>query len=342
MEAGADGWPHVLQDAAEWMVQLIVTGLLFALPAASILLAGWRKALRAPSSLALGLAFTILVGTLLWWFGDDLLLGNIVTANGMLYSGTEALGSRPEILTATVCGVLKFVLAVTGTVTAATLFENLRSRRWETAPDSHPAVDRDAPSLRPFAFVFLPPCLAYAAAVFYRGILFDRYLLLLLPALIIPLLRHCQRKVRDAVPAAAWMVAGLFALYGIATTHDYLAAGRARLQAASALTAAGIPRTSITAGLEYDGWTELEHSGHIADADFPDEDAEDSGAPQPGRRYPVSPPFWFWAKTPSIDPVYIVAYSRLPELRDAAFAPVGYRAWLPPFHRQVFTQVARR
>jgi hypothetical protein len=175
----------------------------------------------------------------------------------------------------------------------------------------------------------------------YRGYLFDRYLIPLLPALAIPLLWHWQRRAGPWVPQAAWAVVGLLALYGVATTHDYLAAGRARLQAATRLTSAGIPRAKITAGFEYDAWTELEVSGRIADQDFPDED--DPAAAALAQRYPVFPPYWFWAHTPSIDPVYFVTYSRLPKLRDlAGFPPILYRAWAPPFRRQVFTQVAAR
>lgn len=44
--------------------------------------------------------------------------------------------------------------------------------------------------------------------------------------------------------------------------------------------------------------------------------------------------------TPSIDPVYFVMYSRLGGLDDSSFPPARYRAWLPPFDRQVVTQVA--
>ena len=114
----------------------------------------------------------------------------------------------------------------------------------------------------------------------------------------------------------------------MAITHDYLAGGRAKLRAAAALTAAGIPRTEITAGLEYDAWTELETTGVIrqrSDAEM----AYPKGLPQ----------FWFWRDTPSIAPRYFVAYSRLKELRDAPFEPVAYTTWLPPFHRRLYTQV---
>jgi hypothetical protein len=81
--------------------------------------------------------------------------------------------------------------------------------------------------------------------------------------------------------------------------------------------------------MEYDGWTELEHTGYIVPL-----------GEVKGRvfRYPAAIPWWIWEAGPSIDPVYFVTYSRVPGLRDAPFPVISYRAWLPPFHRQVLTQ----
>ena len=158
----------------------------------------------------------------------------------------------------------------------------------------------------------------------------DRYLLPLPPFLVIPLLWHYQQRIQQRVPPVGWVVLGVLAAYGVATTHDYLAAGRARLGAASALVANGVPRTWITAGLEYDGWTQIEQTGHITD---------DRIELPPGvYRPPISPDYWFWKSTPSIEPRCFVIYSPHPSLIDSPFPPVRYTAWLPPFRRQVFTQ----
>jgi hypothetical protein len=178
----------------------------------------------------------------------------------------------------------------------------------------------------------IPPCLIYTLAIVYRAavdeLLFDRYLIVILPVLTIPLLWHYQHAFRKSPHWAGWAVIGVFAWYGVSTTHDYMAASRARLQAATALTAAGIPRTRITAGLEYDGWTQSEHP------------APTPGGAKADRPYPIDPEYWFRGYTPSIDPLYFVAYSRLDGLRDTRFRPVPYTAWTPPFHRWVYTQIA--
>jgi hypothetical protein len=129
------------------------------------------------------------------------------------------------------------------------------------------------------------------------------------------------------------------ALYGVAATHDYFAASRARRQAAEALAAAGIPRTDITVGLESDAWAELETTGHIAAAVVPAENTN-RGRTRPKPANTRAPEGWFWRKAPSIGAAYFVTYSRFTDLKDA-IPPVPYRTWLPPAGRFVFAQVRR-
>ena len=314
--------PGTIEDGVESLVRIALGCLLLILPVLALHLTGWRK--WTPFALAFGLLSSGALLGALWWFEDDLLLGNIITSTGMLRQGTELLGAKPEILTAPARFLLGVAVFAGGAVTAAALWDSLRWWRWLR--------------LRQFAFLYGPACLVYTAAILYRAVayqvLFDRYLIVLLPALIVPLLWHFQRRIRETPPALGWVVMGLFALYGVAATHDYLAAGRARVRAATAVAATGVLRTHISGGMEYDGWTELEQTGHVLNVSF-------SADPKPApHRYLVSPPYWFWAKTPSLDPAYMVTYSRLPGLVDAAFPPIQYTTWLPPFHREVFTQKA--
>lgn len=333
----------------------------FLLPATLIYFAGLLKGHRVLFRMALVLLISgaILVLRFLLPGGAGLLLGNIVTTHGVLGVGTEAMGFKPVTLPALIRPLLIVLCDFGAGAALAVLIERylLRlqiARKPQTSPN---ILD-----LRLFATLFAPACLAYALAIMCRGIPADRYLIPLLPALVIPLLWQYQQRIRNTPPTLGWILVGLFALYGVATTHDYLAAGRARKAAASALTANGIPRTSITAGLEYDGWTELEHSGRLIDADFvsgqESSHAANHSLPQSGppyrifvrsangtvslspNMYPVPVPSGFLANFPSIAPVYVVAYSRLPGLIDATFPPIHYRAWLPPFDRQVVTQIA--
>ena len=343
------GWfvrqPHAARDlllhrlpwraAAVYALWVGLAGLLFILPTLVIHLADWRKRLRAPLSLAAGLLLPAAgLAVLHWRLKKELLLGDIVTQNGILWPQTMEIGVKPEILPAPVRGVLAALVVVGAGFTAAALFEGWRWPRWTSLASAFRPAAPDAESSFWLMRLSAPACFVYTLAILYRGP-FDRYLIPLLPFLVSPLLWRYQRRVRSAPPALGWMVAGGFALYGIATTHDFLAARRASLEAASAMTAAGIPRTSITAGLEYDGWTELEHSGDVGAFG-----QTDAGPFLPGRQYPEATPGWVWDGMPSIDPVYFVTYSRLPGLRDAPFPTIRYHAWLPPFERQVLTQFA--
>jgi hypothetical protein len=331
---------EIVLQAQDWRLvlggtlQAVVTGMLLVLPVLSIFLADWRRWARAPLTLIPSLlAPGALLCAVRWLFHVGLLLGNIVTKTGVLVEGTEAMGRKPLTLTGLARGLLALALALGAGAAAASVFGGIRAgkRAGGALPAARPAFAGPGLSF-PLA---APPFVLYALAVLCRlvadGTLLDRYLIPLLPAAVILLLWRCQQGIRPKPSALGWGMLGLFAVYGVATTHDYLATGRARLRAATAVTAAGVPRTRITAGLEYDGWTELDQSGRVSSGDNP------AAHKVP---YPVSPPYWFWDVTPSIEPRYFVAYSRLDGLVDSPFPPVAYSTWLPPTHRTVLTQMA--
>jgi hypothetical protein len=109
-----------------------------------------------------------------------------------------------------------------------------------------------------------PP--GYLVLLIRRGCdasVYDRYLLPMLPGLLIPLLWHYQQLIRDRIPVVGWVVLVAFGSYAVATTHDYLAAARARLAAATSVHATGVPRRHISAGIEYDGWTQIQEGRYV-------------------------------------------------------------------------------
>jgi len=167
----------------------------------------------------------------------------------------------------------------------------------------------------------------------------DRYLIPFLPLFAIPLLRHYQVNISQSVSRWSWVMLALFGLYGVATTHDAFAADRARLTAARTLEQAGIPRTEIMAGFDYDGWTQLETAGYVNHRQI----ENPAGA---YRRVTCTGPkvvqLWFAPLMTAIRARYFVTLSRLPELEDGPAAPVSYTTWLPPAGRQVFTQTLPR
>jgi len=318
-------WMDVLQGIAEPLRLMLVASLLAILPVLLLYLTAWKRWLPVPAAPVLGsLAAGAFLAACLWWFQDDLLLGNLVTPNGMLWEGSEAMGARPVILSGPILAALGAALCLGAGFAGASLFRAWRCRtEWE---------DGSSP-LRRFLFLTAPSCALYVFAVAVRyasdGILFDRYLIFVTPPLVISLLWLYQTRIRPSPSRLGWIVLTLFAVYGVAATHDYIAAARARLQAASAVTASGVPRTRVSAGLEFDGWTQLESTGRIPPLAERKRDA---------RTFPLPDPYWFWKMTPVIDPLYCIVYSPVEGLRDSDFPPVAFRTWLPPFHRRVLTQ----
>jgi hypothetical protein len=255
-------------------------------------------------------------------------LGNILTEYGILPPETVAIGARPVILGAAGRDLLTMAVLLCCAGCALALWKGRRtggSRLWQ---------DPVAPTFvlgALFAAGWLPPML-------YRSqiqVFYDRHLIAFMPLVAIPLLRYYQEHLGPRVNRWSWAVLALFALYGVATTHDLFAADRARLEAAGNLEQAGIPRNEITAGFEYDGETQVDAMGYVYNKwiDNP------AGAYRPLKCIgPDSIRLWSLGMMPAIRARYFVVLSRSPELEDGPAAPVGYITWLPTGRRQVFTQ----
>jgi len=123
---------------------------------------------------------------------------------------------------------------------------------------------------------------------------------------------------RTRLPLVAWFALSLFCFYGVAQTHDYFAQLRARLVVTDDLEHRGIPRTSIMAGFEYDGWTQITVAGHYNDPRIRKPEGIYIPAPKsPGFAtiYPC------WIHTPAVHPDYVVALAQHPELRMTDLPP---------------------
>ena len=164
--------------------------------------------------------------------------------------------------------------------------------------------------------------------------IFDRYLLPILPWAAALLLLWSEkdnprtaRMPRMAMPLA-WAVLAILALYGMASTQDLWALAKARVVATRKLEAAGIERTAIDGGFEYNAWTELMTSGHI------------------NSPWVLNPPGSYnpnESQTPSVVPEYRLEYDLTPETAPSEFGSVPYFSLLPPFHKRVrIDRVLRR
>jgi hypothetical protein len=138
----------------------------------------------------------------------------------------------------------------------------------------------------------------------------------------------------------AWAMLVVMACYAIATTHDALSRRRAQRFAAEMLQRRGAPRTAISAGLEFDAWTQLTREGYI---NRPGVVRIEHGSPfrvLPRRYYGAKLNIYWVSYMPSVRPRWFVFLSPMPQAARTAFSPVIYRCWLPPFRRALFIQCA--
>jgi len=164
---------------------------------------------------------------------------------------------------------------------------------------------------------------------------FDRYLLPLMPCAAAILLIWFQadnqepERMKRLVMPVAWTVLAVLASYAVLSTQDFWSLARARVAATKRLEAAGIPRTAIDAGMEYDGWSQLLLTGQINNRWM----TNPPGAYRPGLGI-----------TPDVKPVYRLEYRPTSDSTPTEFGTVPYFSLLPPFHKQVSIDriVARR
>jgi hypothetical protein len=307
------------------MARLLLMLLLMSLPAAIPLvlrasLEIWRgtRALKiAVALLFLGLTITLLIhpsyASIPW-------VSNTLNWEGI--NGSAPLPGRPIVLTRPI----RALAAVGVYVASLILLVKLANTRGLPRRAFNLVVK---PSDDQFALAAVSLfSIAYLALVVLRSVhfdVFDRYLLPILPWTATGLLIWFESEDRDrplmkrAMPVA-WALLAVLALYAITSTRDFWALARARVSATRELEAAGVPRTAIDGGFEYNAWTELTFNGRI------------------NSRWVVNPPGAYrptLSQTPSVVPVYRLEYAPTSETTPSEFGSVGYFSFLPPFHKRV-------
>lgn len=171
--------------------------------------------------------------------------------------------------------------------------------------------------------------------------IYDRYLVGIMPLMIVLLCLLHQRWVAPRMPLISFAMLALYSLVTIGGTHDWFATNRARLKAVNEVRAAGVPTTSLQGGFEFDGWTEIDAAGYINEKRI----EVPRSAYRPAKdqlAMPVRCQDFFAPFAPAIQPRYLLTSSVMPCFANARFPSVPYRAWLPPFKRQIFIQRMRQ
>jgi len=135
--------------------------------------------------------------------------------------------------------------------------------------------------------------LAYALFLIIDFYHFDRYILPLIPVLLI-LILPTEKRIKRNTAIGSWVLLLILMFYSIAGTYDYLEWNKVRWQALSFLESEGISADKIDGGFEYNGWHQTHHrnpSNRFAKSWwFVDED-DYSVAFQPYQNYSVMKAF---------------------------------------------------
>jgi hypothetical protein len=201
------------------------------------------------------------------------------------------------------------------------------------------------PVTRPDLLWLLGPfSLSYLVMLLPRGIyalLYDRYLLGLMPLAIILLIKLHQRIVEDDQPAISFFMLAAFGFFSIAGTHNWFAANRARIVAVDEVHATGVPKTAIQGAFEYDGWTQIDAAGFVNEEHI---EVPAGTFRKNMRMYRLPEKCWhfFGWYAPAIDPKYLIVSSPSSCFTDSTFSPVTFQTWLPPFHRTIYVQQIKK
>ncbi len=265
------------------------------------------------------------------------------TANSLTEKGFNdlpaALGDRATIFPSAARAGLTFLVVA---ALCALLICLWNARSLSTLAQQEPASYEFPDSHRTLSWqtlaVFLGPfTLVYVFLLVTRTVLWDRYLLPLLPLLLLVVVRLYQQKISLRLPALTLVVLALFAYFDVAALHDYFAQSRARLQVANNLLALGIPRTQIDAGFEYSAWTQLELTGYVNDKRLHNPAGAYKRWTRPDH-LPHQCVLFFSDHTPSIVARYAVAYQPNACLAPVEGAPpVPYGTWLAPHDQAIYT-----
>lgn len=266
-------------------------------------------------------------GVLMWCLAPY--LGNYVTMYGFM--DDLWFRGRPIVLSVGVRLFVSSLLMASIFSLLALLFSRIKTSYPPPDDSSHLSLSSLRWLIVPFSAAYL--LLTMPRAAFRPDFFFDRYLLPIQLMILILILRFYQDRLRPRIPAITLLPIAIFALFGIAGTHDIFAVLRARLAAVQELQSAGIPTTAIDGGFGFDGWTQIEKAGFINDPHIPI---------RPGDRfYPPKTSFGvcrpsFLDNFSALSMRYSIAYTPQSCLGQAPFAPVTARTWLGPHYTTVY------
>ena len=174
--------------------------------------------------------------------------GNVLDRTGFVMWGYGAAPIWAEWVWALIGILSAFVLALYITALLEKGLKSLRLKR------------RESRKADPAYMLYILAALMGAFVFFVTPVLFDRYMLPVLPLLMIPALRRIslseplhENSGSRASIFSRWGMLGILAVFSIVCMRDYMDHATVRWQAAQELVGRGIPRDQIDAGFEWQG-----------------------------------------------------------------------------------------
>ncbi|MEO6805814.1 MAG: hypothetical protein ABI209_06675 [Edaphobacter sp.] len=245
----------------------------------------------------------------------------MISASG-IWESTPVFGPRPAWLTPHACIVMTAIslVALISTISVV-CFGSRKQREICTSKDI---------SWHDLLILLLPFLAAYLVLLAPRATstgLYDRYLLPILFVVSLLATRYYQDYVQARLPIASFALVFLVAAISVAGTHDLFAMFRTLLVAAKEVQTSGVPRSSIDAGWEYNGLTEIDAAGFVVlpNRNLPTQ-KDNHVSPSPRLDTCLQT---FASVFPHVLPQYSMSFDRNRCGGPADFAPVTYSSWLP-------------
>jgi hypothetical protein len=333
---------HIAAFAAGQLVRAGATVLLLSLPLLCAAIASlWPLGPRALMRMGFALGLLLILLAVFHARGQAHViefpwLGNTFGLRGILQDDPLFGSNRPIPV------AWQLLLFFSVAVCALASIEAYRAYRHKPAVKRTP-VETIA-SYREISILLLPFLAAYCALLLPRAaffVLFDRYLLEVLPVLFVYLLRWHQEHVSERIPALSVAAVVLMALLTVADTHDLFATYRAEVRLANELEAAGVPRTGIRGGFAFDATTQVYAWGYVNDARILNPRGAYHPQPEiePFKRDGVYCGYGIQRLVPAVQARYVIASEPSPCLGRSSFAPQTFRAWLPPLNRELYAGI---
>jgi hypothetical protein len=168
--------------------------------------------------------------------------GNVVDRTGFVMYEFNALPVWNIVVWSLIALLGTFILSVFIVSCGERVVEWVRSRPWRGAREADP-------TLLLYVTAALIGLLTIAAPYLY-----DRYLLPLVPLLMVPALRTLQVTTIDRVQAWRWASVLVLLLFFVIAQTDHRAKATARWEAAEGIVAQGVLPEHVIAGFEWTGW----------------------------------------------------------------------------------------